>query len=74
MQDLLPMDRAALAYLVGCGGSAPTIAIPAKLFVGNIPLGSPDLVDLGMVEHVGDNTSITVAGRTALSSQQGKSP
>lgn len=66
MTDLLTMDRAALSYLADCGGSTPTSAIPAKLFVGEIPPGTPDLVDLGLIEHVGDTTIITDAGRAAL--------
>lgn len=63
---LLPMDNAFLAYLVECGGSAPWEAVPAKLFRGEIPEGHPNMVDLGLIEHVGDDTRITEAGRAAL--------
>lgn len=65
--NLLPMDYSVLRYLDRAGGWMPTIAIPAKLFDGEIPKGSPDLVALGMIEHHGDITSITQAGREALS-------
>ena len=71
MSDLLSMDYACLGYLVehGDNGSMPTIAIPLRLFRGDIPEGAPNLVDLGLVKHRGDRTTITVAGRTALSSK-----
>lgn len=62
----LPMDYLVLAYLSGCGGSAPTIAIPARLFRGDIPAGAPSLVDLGLIKHDGEITSITSAGREAI--------
>jgi hypothetical protein len=60
------MDRACLAYLMEHGGTAPTIAIPARLFRGEIPEGSPSLVELGLIEHVSDRTAITPAGRRAI--------
>lgn len=76
MSGLLAMDYACLGYLIEHGdeGSAPTIAIPIRLFRGEIPEGTPDLVDLGLVKHAGDRTEITPAGRAAhaLQHQGGK--
>lgn len=66
--NLLPMDYALFKYLVESGGSAPSIAIPAKLFDGEIPDDAPNLVECGLIEHVGEITFITDAGRLALSS------
>lgn len=68
MTRLLPMDIACLEYLVEYGddGSVPTKAIPAKLFRGEIPAGMPSLVDLGLIEHRRDRTSITLHGRMAI--------
>ncbi len=63
---LLPMDRACLAYLAEHDGVVPTAGIPARLFVGEIPAAALDLVDLGLIVHVGDDTAITAAGRAAL--------
>lgn len=63
---LLPMDRAVLTYLIESGGSAPTIAIPAKLFRGEIPKGAPNMVDLGLIEHIGEDTIVTAIGRSAI--------
>lgn len=69
---LLPMDIACLGYLVEHGecGSMPTIAISIKLFQGEIPAGTPNLVDLGLIRHAGDKTKITAAGRLALAESQ----
>jgi len=67
--NLLPMDYALFGYLVEHGGSVPTIAIPAKLFKGDIPDDAPNLVESGLIEHVGEFTIITHAGRLAVSSQ-----
>ena len=67
---ILPMDIACLAYLDECDGSAPSIAIPARLFSGEVPVGHPNMVDLGLIEHIGAITYITDAGRLALASQQ----
>lgn len=64
--SLLPMDYALFDYLVEHGGSVPTIAIPAKLFSGDIPDDAPNLIESGLIEHVGDITKITPAGRAAL--------
>lgn len=66
--NLLPMDYACLEYLVehGDDGSMPTIAIPNRLFRGEIPQGSPNLVALGLIKHKADRTSITLAGRAAV--------
>lgn len=71
MSNLLPMDYACLGYLIehGDNGSAPTIAIPARLFRGEIPEGTLNLVDLGLIKHRGDRTAITDAGRALVSSQ-----
>lgn len=63
---LLPMDLGCLAYLVEMGGRAPFVAIPTKLFKGDIPAGHPDLIDLGFVSHDGDDVVVTDAGRAAL--------
>jgi hypothetical protein len=65
---LLPMDFACLEYLVehGDNGSMPTIAIPIRLFRGEIPVGVPDLVELGLIEHTADRTAITLLGRMHL--------
>jgi hypothetical protein len=62
------MDYAVLGYLAECGGSAPYAAIPAKLFRGEIPEVAPTLLELGLIEHCGELTSITDAGALALSS------
>jgi hypothetical protein len=67
--SLLPMDYALLRYLVDADGSAPSIAIPPKLFAGEIPDDAPNLVESGLIEHRGDRVCITAAGRLALSSQ-----
>lgn len=69
MIGLLPMDIACLEYLAehGDNGSMPTIAIPAKLFRGEIPEGTPNLVKLGLIEHTRDRTAITLLGRMAIS-------
>jgi hypothetical protein len=66
--SLLPMDIACLEYLAehGDNGSMPTIAIPNRLFRGEIPDGIPDLVELGLIEHHGDRTAITLLGRMAI--------
>lgn len=70
---LLPMDYAALGYLAECGGSAPAIAIPLRLFRGPFDKDAPNLVDLGLVKHRrGGITSITAAGRKALAEHQTK--
>jgi hypothetical protein len=66
LDNLLSMDRAWLRYLMEHVGIAPTIAIPARLFRGEIPEGSPSLVELGLIEHVSDRTAITLAGRRAI--------
>lgn len=63
---LLPMDLNCLTYLVEVGGRAPFIAIPAKLFKGEIPADRPDLIDLGLIAHECDDVVITDAGRAAL--------
>lgn len=65
---LLPMDYACLEYLVehGDNGSAPTIAIPSRMFSGEIPKDLPNLVDLGLIQHTRDRTAITLLGRMAL--------
>jgi hypothetical protein len=63
---LLSMDLGCLGYLHDMGGSAPTMAIPAKLFGGPIPEDHPNLVDLGMIEHIGDLTFLTERGRNAI--------
>lgn len=60
---LIPMDQACLSFLLEQGGSFVTSAIPARMFKGEIPEGLPDLVDMGLIEHVGDITSVTVKGR-----------
>lgn len=62
----LPMDIRCLRYLDECGGSAPRVAIPLKLFSGEMPDGHPNMVDLGLIEHDGEITKITQAGRDAL--------
>jgi len=71
---LIPMDYACLDYLVehGDDGSAPTIAIPCRLFRGDIPDGMPDLVELGLIKHAGKRTAITESGRAALRSREGE--
>jgi hypothetical protein len=66
LDNLLPMDRAWLRYLMERVGIAPTIAIPARLFRGEIPEGSSSLVELGLIEHVSDRTAITLADRRAI--------
>ena len=63
MTSLIQMDYAVLNYLVEAGGSAPSIAIPARLFRGVIPEGHPDMVALGLIAHDGDLISITSLGR-----------
>lgn len=63
---LLPMDIRCLAHLCEVGGRAPSIAIPRKLFKGDIPPDHPDLVSLGMIEHCEDDIVITAAGRAAF--------
>jgi hypothetical protein len=67
--DLLPMDYALLAYLIEHGGDVPAASIPAKIFRGEIPEGFPNLIDLGVIEHKGELTCITDAGRRALASK-----
>jgi hypothetical protein len=67
MAALIQMDRAVLNYLVEVGGSAPSIAVPLRLFRGpDIPAGHPNMVELGLIEHDGNLISITSAGREAL--------
>jgi len=66
MTALIQMDRAVLNYLVEVGGSAPSIAIPARLFRGDLPEGHPDMVTLGLIKHDGDLISVTPTGRDAL--------
>ncbi len=68
MTCLLPMDIACLEYLAehGDDGSMPTIAIPNRIFRGDIPAGTPSLVDLGLIEHSRDRTAITLLGRMAI--------
>jgi hypothetical protein len=64
---LLPMDRLALQHLVEVGGSSPSVAIPARLFAGDRPEGLPNMVELGLIKHVGtDEIAITQIGREAL--------
>jgi hypothetical protein len=65
--DLIPMDAACLSFLLEQGGSFVTIAIPARMFTGEIPEGYPDLVDMGLIEHVGEITSLTSKGRDSAS-------
>lgn len=67
---LLPMDYALLKHLVEFEGSVPTISIPSKIFAGEIPAGAINLVDAGLIEHVGGITAITGAGRGALALQK----
>lgn len=62
----LAMDLKCLAYLVEMGGRAPFVAIPAKLFKGEVPAGQPDLIDLGLVVHDGADAVITDGGRAVL--------
>lgn len=69
MTNLLPMDYAALAYLAE-HGPLPLIAIPDRLFRGEIPEGMPSLVELGMIVHRGELTSITTAGLAAISQRR----
>lgn len=45
---------------------APFVAIPAKLFKGEVPAGQPDLIDLGLVVHDGADAVITDGGRAVL--------
>lgn len=74
---LLPMDYALLLHLVEFDGSVPTISIPSKIFVGNIPDGAPNLVEAGLIEHRGEITAITNAGRKAIAidlTSQGDTP
>lgn len=66
--NLLQMDYALLNYLVEFDGCVPTIAIPSKIFKGEIPDDAPNLVEAGVIEHVGKNTRITATGRSALAS------
>lgn len=66
MPELLPMDRGILAYLAEHGPCASE-AIPLRLFRGEIPDGAPDLVDLGLIEHLGGVIAITALGREMLS-------
>lgn len=68
--NLLPMDYALLRWLVEFDGSAPLLAIPAKLFKGDIPDDAPNLVESGLIEHRGDRVCITPAGRLALAPAQ----
>ena len=70
----LSMDLTCLRYLVECDGWMPTAAIPNKLFDGEIPEGYPDMIDLGLIEHDGELTRITLAGRAALSQQDRGTP
>lgn len=76
MIALLPMDYACLGWLIehGDGGSMPTIAIPARLFRGEIPEGMPNLVDLGLIEHRRDRTTITLLGHMAVAPAQCNTP
>lgn len=64
--SLLSMDANCLAFLVAMGGRDPYIAIPAKLFKGDIPEGHPNLLDQGFIEHHGDDVLLTDAGRSAV--------
>lgn len=68
--NLLPMDYALLRHLVEFDGAVPSISIPSKLFAGEIPDGTPNLIECGVIEHRGDLVAITPAGRLALSSHQ----
>lgn len=63
--NILPMDYACLRYLMEYG-TVPTVAIPSRIFAGDIPTGLRSLVELGLIEHDGDSTRITAAGRTAV--------
>lgn len=63
VDELIPMDRAVLSFLLEQGGSFVTSAIPSRMFAGEIPKGLPDLVDMGLIEHSGDVTSLTTKGR-----------
>jgi hypothetical protein len=63
--ELLPMDLRVLAFLAEHGPCAME-AIPSHLFAGEIPEDAPDLVDLGMVEHLGGVIAITALGRQTL--------
>lgn len=63
---LLPMDCALLRRLVEFGGRVPTISVPAKLFAGEIPSDAPNLVELGLIKHIGGDVAITPAGRAAI--------
>jgi len=66
MTDIIEMDRRVLAYLVEHGGRAPSIGIPARLFRGDPPPeGHPNMVDLGLIIHDGDDLVITELGRKA---------
>jgi hypothetical protein len=63
---MLAMDYAVLSYLEESGGTVPTIAIPARIFKGYIPEGETNMVDLGLIEHAGEFTTITARGRHIL--------
>jgi hypothetical protein len=65
MPALIQMDYAVLNYLVEVGGSAPSVAIPARLFRGIIPEGHPDMIVLGLIKHDGELVSLTSLGREA---------
>lgn len=67
---LLPMDYALLRHLVEVGGWDHTRSIPSKIFNHEIPDDAPNLIESGVIEHVGENTRITPAGRLALTSQE----
>jgi hypothetical protein len=64
--NLLPMDFDLFRYLVECGGSAPTIAIPAKIFRGEIPDDATNLTEFGLIRQAKGITSITDLGRSVL--------
>ena len=69
MTQLIPMDRECLQWLSEVGGSAPTVAIPIRLFAGMVPENYPNMIELGLVKHVGEITSITTAGYRALNAE-----
>jgi len=64
--DLIEMDRRVLSYLVEHGGRVAYAGLPSKLFAGEMPTSHPNMVDLGLVEHDGDDIVITELGRTLL--------
>jgi hypothetical protein len=63
---LIEMDKRVLSYLVEHGGRLPDVAIPSRLFRGEIPEGTPSMVELGLIRIVNDEIEITDAGRAAL--------